>query len=283
MRGRRLGSALRRYRESKRLDLKHAGEAVGCSTSKISRLESGLSPARVGDVRILLDLYEIEDPERRSALERLARQSSKQGWWVDYRTSITNEFADLVTLEADASVIRTWQPVRIPGILQTPDCTRALLAATPAVITDDEIEAVVRIRQERRRVIAEAGTPFAAVIWEPALASPMPTHSAHVEQLKQIAAVAREESVMVQVLPAAEWAIARIAGHFVTFAFSSESDPEVAAIDGLNNTLIIENSDEVALYARAFGILQSAALSPTDSADCLRSLIDRVSQGGEKA
>ena len=106
IRGRRLGTALRKYRESLRFDLKDAAEAVGCSTSKISRLESGLSPARVGDVRILLDLYQIQDAELRARLESLARQSNKRGWWADYQATVKDGFTDFVTLEADASFIR---------------------------------------------------------------------------------------------------------------------------------------------------------------------------------
>ncbi|MGW0825858.1 helix-turn-helix domain-containing protein [Streptomyces sp. NPDC002845] len=282
VRSRRLGSALRRFREGLRLDLKDAAEAVGCSTSKISRLESGQSAARVGDVRILLDLYQVEDAERRAQLEHLARQSNKRGWWVDYQTTITSEFADFVTLEADASLIRTWQNVFVPGILQTPAYTRALIEAGPLVVPEEDIEEIVKIRQERQRAIEETGALFAAVIWEPALTSPMPDRSAHLEQLEQIIRIAQQKNTTIQVLPQSEWGAARIAGHFVTFSFGNESAPEVVAIDSLNNTVIIEDADELANYAYVFDALRSAALTPGDSLAYLRRRISKISQEEEE-
>lgn len=282
VRSRRLGSALRKLREGLRLDLKDAAEAVECSTSKISRLESGESAARVGDVRILLDLYQVEDAERRAQLEHLARQSNKRGWWVDYQTSITNEFADFVTLETDASLIRTWQNVFIPGILQTPAYTRAIIEAGPSVVPEDHIEEVVKIRQERRRAIEETGALFAAVIWEPALTSPMPSRSAHREQLEQIIKIARRQNTTIQVLPQSEWGPARIAGHFITFSFGNESAPEAVAIDSLNNTVIIEDANELANYAHVFDALRTAALNAGDSIAFLRKTIRNISQEEEE-
>jgi hypothetical protein len=58
--------------------------------------------------------------------------------------------------------------------LAAPAYTRALIEAGPLVVPDEHIEEIVKIRQERQRAIQEAGALFAAVVWEPALTSPMP-------------------------------------------------------------------------------------------------------------
>lgn len=277
IRGRRLGTALRKYRESLRFDLKDAAEAVGCSTSKISRLESGLSPARVGDVRILLDLYQIHDAEQRARLESLARQSSKRGWWANYQTTLKDGFTDFVTLEGDASFIRTWQTMFIPGILQIPEYTRALFEINPVAMPEGMIKEALKIRQERRRTVEEAGTRIAAVIWEPALTSPMPG-SDHRKQIDHIVKVARRKSTTIQILPQSQWAPARVVGPFVAFSFDEEWAPGAIALDALGGMLIVDDDEELARYGHAFDTLRSAALSPEESLAFLRQTVDGISQ-----
>lgn len=168
VRSRRLGAALKRLRLNACLDQEHAADAVACSTAKISRIESGTVSARVGDVRVLLDLYEVEDVVERQLLEKLARDSNKRGWWMDFDAGqpVREILGDFLSLESDATYIRTWQPVLIPGLLQTPEYTRALTDASPDVISEEAADMVVKVRQERRRVFEETGARFAAVIWE---------------------------------------------------------------------------------------------------------------------
>ena len=50
----RLGTGLKRLREQANLRLDAAAHELECSIAKISRLENGLGPAKLWDVRILL-------------------------------------------------------------------------------------------------------------------------------------------------------------------------------------------------------------------------------------
>ncbi|WP_247702479.1 helix-turn-helix transcriptional regulator [Streptomyces sp. F63] len=107
VRSRRLGAALRRYREAAKLEQQSAAEHIAGSITKISRLESGQVSARPGDVRLLLELYGVTDRETHLRLEQLARDSNKRGWWLDYPWAAKQEYADVITLESDATYIRT--------------------------------------------------------------------------------------------------------------------------------------------------------------------------------
>lgn len=62
---------------------------------------------------MLLDLYEVEDIEERRLLEKLARDSNKLGWWMDFTAGqpVREILSDFLLLESDATYIRTWQPV----------------------------------------------------------------------------------------------------------------------------------------------------------------------------
>ena len=62
----RLGIELRRLREEAGLTCEQVGERLDCSGTRISRIETGRISAGPGDVRELLDVYDIEGEEAAS-------------------------------------------------------------------------------------------------------------------------------------------------------------------------------------------------------------------------
>ncbi|WP_330317522.1 helix-turn-helix transcriptional regulator [Streptomyces platensis] len=282
---RRLGHALKRLRSAARLDQEHAAEAVACSTAKISRIESGAVSARVGDVRMLLDLYGVESTEERRRLETLARNSNKRGWWLDFEFQAPSmeRLGDYLSLETDATHIRTWQPVFIPGLLQTPEYTRALTEANPEALDEGVADAIVTVRQERRRVFEESGAWFAAVIWEPALTSPMPSAVAHRAQLAHLMEMAEQPRKSIQVLPHGEWAAARVAPAFVALSYANETAPDVIVQDTMVNSVILDGQEDMAGYVHAFDALRSAALTPGQSIAFIRNIMNGIAEGKEES
>ncbi len=245
--------------------------------AKISRVEAGISGSRVGDVRVLLDLYEVEDANMRVQLEHLARQSNKRGWWLDYAGVVSDEHADLIALETDASYIRSWQPLFVPGLLQTPSYFQTLIDASHTVYSPETVEKGIAVRRERARVLEEtSGSHFAAVIWEPALTAPMPSTKVHRQQLEHILNVAQRQNVTIQVLPFSEWGAAHMTSHFVMFSFGPEPAPEAVAFDITTSTVILENLEDTAKHARIFEALRSAALSPEKSLAFLQNAIGNI-------
>lgn len=276
VRSRRLGSALRRYREEARLDQIQAGEYIAGSKAKISRIESGESSARPGDVRLLLELYGVEDEATRRGLEQLARDSNKRGWWLDQPRPLSPEYADLLAMETDATYIRSWQPVMVPGLLQTPEYTKLLLDGGVTVYSPSEVDDIVTTRQERKRVIAEEGAQFAVVVWEPALTSPMPDSEVHRAQLRHIQDMARQRNVSVQVLPISAWQAARVSPHFIMFSFGPEPAAEAVSLDTLSSTVVLEDPDDLARHARVFESLRSAALTPSETMAFLQQAVKDI-------
>jgi transcriptional regulator with XRE-family HTH domain len=275
MRSRRLGATLKRYRLAAKRDQEHAAQALACSKAKISRVESGINSAKVAEVRYLLDLYGVTDTEEINRLEWLARNANKRGWWMDYQLPSTK--LEYIALETDASYIRTWQPVFIPGVLQTADYTRALVDATPEITSPETREAIVEVRQMRRRKFEESPTRFAAVIWEPALATPMPSSQTHADQLAHILTMAEEPNITVQVLPVSAWSAACSSPAFVALTFGADPSPEAVVLDTLINSVILEDLDDMAVYMHAFDNLRSSALAPERSIAFIRETLSHIS------
>lgn len=270
VRSRRLGGALRRYREAAKLDQQHAAEHIAGSKAKISRIETGQVTARPGDVRLLLELYGVEDREVYRQLEQLARDSNKRGWWVNYPWALDPQYADYITLESDATYIRTWQPLFMPGLLQTDGYIQALLEAGVTAPEAEAIERATTGRRERRKSIEEGGARYAAVVWEPVITAPMPSMDVHRDQLLHLTNVAQRRNVSFQVLPLSEWQAAHRASHFVMFSFGAEPAPEAVAFDSTTSTIFVEELEDMAKHSEIFEELRSAALTPTQTLSFLR-------------
>lgn len=274
VRSRRLGAALRRHRLAAQLDQATAAETIVSSIAKISRMESGHVSSRVLDVRALLDLYQVTDQEERARLERLARESNRRDWWLDYKQSVRAGYADHITLETDATHIRAWQPVLIPGLLQTASYIEAVIRTGPEYHPPERIAELVKVRLERQRRIREGEAHMTAIVWEPALANPMGGPEVHRAQLAGLLEIADNMNVTFQVLPASAGLIAGMSGPFTAFTFDSEAHVEAVTVENPRNTTVVEDSADLALYANTFDQFRSAALSPQETSDWIQRILN---------
>ncbi|MGW1746455.1 DUF5753 domain-containing protein [Streptomyces sp. NPDC002092] len=228
----------------------------------------------------MLELYGVEDRDVYQQLEQLARDANKRGWWLNYGWVAKDPgFADFITLETDATYIRTWQPLFVPGLLQTDDYLKTLLGSGLTVHSPEAIEEAVAIRQMRRKLIEEDGARFAAVIWEPALTAPMPSRKAHREQLLHVLNVAQRQNVRIQVLPVSEWRAAHLSSHFVMLSFGPEPGPEAVAYDTTSSTVVLEEPADMGTHARIFEALAAAALTPDQSLSFIRRMLREIPEG----
>src|SRR5260370_1301932 len=67
-------------------------------------------------------------------------------------TGIPAWFLDWVAIEREAVTLHTWQPALIPGLLQTPEYARAILASW-RLDTDGDIEAKLAARIDRQAIL----------------------------------------------------------------------------------------------------------------------------------
>ncbi|MCJ1677204.1 helix-turn-helix domain-containing protein [Streptomyces sp. APSN-46.1] len=273
VRSRRLGAALKRHREAAGIDQASAAEAILKSVSKVSRLEGGLTSASALEVRTLLDRYSVDDPKERARLEGWAKTGNQRGWWLDFQETVTPDYADHITLENDATHIRSWQTALIPGLLQTPEYAESVISAGPCFLTPERIKGLMQVRQERQKRIEEGGVQFAAVIWEPAITSLASHPALAVPQWQRLLDASQRHNVTVQMLPISASRAAGAAGPFVSFSFGDEPIVEAVAVENLPNTSVIEAPDDLALYVNAFDGLRSSALSPEETADRILQLL----------
>ncbi|WP_371478799.1 helix-turn-helix domain-containing protein [Kitasatospora sp. NBC_00315] len=276
MRSRRLGAALRTYRQAAGLDQADAAEKLMASVAKVSRMESGKVTSRPVEVRLLLDLYGVESAEERDRLESLARESNRRGWWLDHRGTVSENYASYIELESDATHIVAWQLALIPGLLQTPGFTLEVLDANPAVVPSENREEFVKVREARQRRIESGQVRLTAIMWEPAVTAPMLQADVHRDQLHHLLRVARLPNVTIQILPLSAGSAARVAGPFTGMSFGQDPALEAVSFESFSNLVVVEAAEELAGYAYALDTLRSAALTPEQTMAFITKTIRKI-------
>src|SRR5262249_491776 len=91
VRRRRLGAELRRLREGATMTIEEVAERLECLGSKISRIETGQIGVSPRDVRDLLTIYGVQEPDAESLIE-VAREARQKGWWQPYGAVLTGAY-----------------------------------------------------------------------------------------------------------------------------------------------------------------------------------------------
>ncbi|MFE2106337.1 helix-turn-helix domain-containing protein [Kitasatospora sp. NPDC059463] len=273
VRQRRLARTLKELRVDANLTLAQSARHLACAESKISRIEAAQSGIRLVDLRLLLDLYGVTDPESRGRMETLSREGRLRGWWDRYSETLSPLYADYIALESDASDMYSIQTLLVPGILQTEDYTRAVVKAQIEDATPDQIEILTKVRQERRSVLArEVPMRVWAVLSESALRHQVGGRSVMREQLRSLAESAESPNVNVQILPEASEIHAALFGPVTILSFPEVAETDVAYVDSLLSTLYIEEPGEVFKYANVFRRALAESLPHKESI----ALIERI-------
>jgi DNA-binding XRE family transcriptional regulator len=87
-----LGYRLRQLRQTARLSQQHVAAALECSTSKVSRIETGEVLPSTRDIRDLAELYQA-DPRERDALVAAARAAwpARTAWLLRRQRHLHND------------------------------------------------------------------------------------------------------------------------------------------------------------------------------------------------
>ncbi|AQS70793.1 helix-turn-helix transcriptional regulator [Streptomyces pactum] len=271
VRRRKLGAELRALRTSAGITSGEAARLVGWHQSKVSRIETGTSGAKPADVRILLDAYGVDDDQLRELLVMLAGSDDAGGrnhWWHAYRGVLPPTYRDFISLESQASAMRTLETTVVPGLLQTPEYARAVTRAAADGLPEERLDTLVEVRLARQDVLrAQPPLRLSAVLDEAVLRREVGGPGVMARQLARLVEAARLPHVRLQVLPFAAGAHIGVTGPFVIFSFSSTSDLDVVVLDHLTSSLHLERKEDLEAYTEAFNALLIHALSPEDSLD----------------
>jgi transcriptional regulator with XRE-family HTH domain len=268
-RRRRLGAELRRLREDAGLTIDRVAEALECSQSKVSRIETGQVSATPRDVRDMLELYRVSDAQR-EAMVQIAREARQQGWWQKF-VDVPDGVPAYIGLEVAATSIDVYMSLIVPALLQTADYARAVIGAVRPDLPGGEIDRRVELRMRRQALLDQEHPPALRVLLDDTvLRRPVGGPAVMAAQRRRLLEDAARSAVTIRVLEVEAGAHAGMDGPFTIFGFPAAAERDVVALDSAADALYLEDPEDVARYRRVFELLLPAARSPEDSAAIIR-------------
>jgi hypothetical protein len=263
VRSRRVSGELRRLRARSGHTCKTAGAALGISPSKISRIETGRIGLQADEVAALLGLYQASKPLREELLE-LVRRAAEPGWWQVQGSRLPELWQELIDFERSATAITNYEPLLIPGLLQTAEYAGALIAAANPALSEDEVETLVAARTARQALLGRPRSPrLLALLEEGVLRRVVGDPGLMRRQVRHLEDAATRPNVTVQVVPTAAGAHPGLEGPFVILEF--DGDPTIVHLETRRGSACLDEDEDIEATTIALQHLQQVALSPDDS------------------
>ena len=183
-------------------------------------------------------------------------------WKLVVRYAYPAWFRPWVELEQAATTIRSFQAQVVPGLLQTEEYARAVLAPSrPERAVADELLAALR---ERQLILTRQPPPeLWLVLDENVLRRHIGSRAVMRAQLERLVAAAESPSTVIQVVPYSVGGHAGAAGPFA--AMTLDEGPDVLYVDGFRQGQILADPADVKAALRTYDLLTATALSPDDS------------------
>jgi transcriptional regulator with XRE-family HTH domain len=257
------GAMLRFYRMKAGMSQDQLGGLVYLTGDMIGKVEAGQRAPSEQLVDAIEALPALATDGALTELREVLRDYLKRrpypGW-----------FADWPNKEAQAATLRSFQPLVVPGLLQTEDYARAVLRSRVGD-TDAEVEEMIAARMGRQVILDRDRPPTLWVILdEGVLRRPIGGPAVMGEQLRQLAKAARRPSIVLQVIPAATGAHQGLnGGAFVIADFGDDGGSAVGYQDTAVAGQIVESADEVSSLMLMWDTLKSEALPRSASLELL--------------
>ena len=257
------------------LTREEAAEAIRASEWKIHRLENGQVGFKERDLVDLLERYGVTDPDEVQELLDLAREANIPGWWQRYGDVLPQWFRSYVDLESAATLIRTYEGMFVPGLLQTDDYMRAVIRGAHLEDSAEEVGRKVRLRMARQTLLTREHPPrLWAVVDEAALRRPVGGPGVMRGQLERLLEATKLPNVTLQVLPFEAGAHAAMVGAFSVLRFPDQELQDVVYLEHISGASYLNKPDEVAQYLHVMESICVHAAAPDQTAELLSQLLD---------
>jgi transcriptional regulator with XRE-family HTH domain len=275
---RRLRSELRRARLDAGLTQEQVAAAMDWSLSKLIRIENGSVGISTNDLRAILLHYKITDDRRTSELLALARAARERSWWSVYSDSAPKPLLQLIEYEAAAFIARNFQPLVVPGLLQTEEYARASIQGLAPQMHPNRLETLVKIRMKRQELLQRSDVPLLFFIMDEAVVRRIVGgKDVTRRQLQRIIDVSDMPNVTIEVVPFSAGILPGLQSQFVIYEFPDAADDDVLYLENGRGTLLSrDDAEEVLSFREEFERLREASLEPEGSRDFLRTLIGEL-------
>jgi transcriptional regulator with XRE-family HTH domain len=257
---RRLRQELKEYRTLAGLTQREVAEAMDWSPSKVNRIEAGMVAVSINDLRALLTYFGVA-AEAVSELVDVARLSKRLSWGKDPAPDRAAE-ADYFADEKAAVVIRQFEPALVPGLLQTEEYMRA-------VVADARMEEGMRLERqvqtclERQRVLEQPEAPkMFFIIDEAVLHRRVGGWQTMPQQRQHLLELGSRRNISIQIVPFSRGAYTGLLGPFVLLDLGDRSSR--LYLEAQDEILVRDDAEETSRYLDQFQLLEHKLATEPD-------------------
>ncbi|AZM44939.1 transcriptional regulator [Streptomyces sp. WAC 06738] len=266
-----LGKRLQELRERAGLKREEAAKTLRVAPATVRRMETAEVALKVPYVQLLLQAYGI-DREEIDAFVALTEEANEPGWWQRFHDILPDWFSMYVSLEGAASLIRSYEPHFVPGLMQTEDYARHVLkVGSLGRVAPAEIERHVALRMKRQDLLTREDAPrFWVIVDETVLRRPVGDAAVMRAQVDRLLDVASLPNVTLQM---AEFRTGHHPGTyspFVLFRFAMPELPDMIYTEYLTGAVYLDGRREVATHLAALDHMAAQAATAERTKEILR-------------
>jgi transcriptional regulator with XRE-family HTH domain len=261
----RLARRLRALRQATGLSETKASRRADISQSKISKLEHGLLLPKAGDVEALCRVYgaAAKDQEELLSLVASLRSKATEPARVILARGAHRLQQRVGRLEASSSLLRSFQPCMVIGLLQTEAYAGAVFGTA---VKGRELERAVAARLERQAALHDERKRLVLIMSEGALRWHAGSPAVMVEQLQAIAEATKLPTVRIGIVPYSipMPVFPRHGWHMY--------DSDAVIVGTETGTATITDDEDIADYERLFATIEERAAFD----DAAREVLERI-------
>jgi hypothetical protein len=251
----------------------HACDILNWGRGKVGRFEANQwKRPEMSDIRDLIRIYGIEGDER-AEIEDLAIRARARPWWREYPEIFDSEFPGY---ENDATTIRVFMPLVLPGLLQTPAYTEALMRSGPRPPAYRRKAVDSRLRRQEILDRKDGSAPMvSAVVTEASLLYRWGLREDRREQIEHLVALGARRNVQLHIQRFEDGPPTGIVSMVNIFGFRDD-EPSLVFVETDYSVEEVSTPESVQGYIESFERARDAALEPADTTAYLERLAKRM-------
>ncbi|MFC3980670.1 helix-turn-helix domain-containing protein [Streptosporangium jomthongense] len=257
-----LGLALRRYREASGFTQEQLADRVSYSHSQVGQVErAGRRPSEMfiqqcdqvlGTKGALIDMFK----------EVVAEVRGAPTW-----------FRSWMEVEALAASIQSWEPLVVPGLLQTAEYAHAVISGN-VMTNEEQVEELTKLRMGRQSILQTSNAPLLWVVMdETVLMRPIGGKDVMRRQVERLLEAVKSPRIRVQIVPVAQGSTYGLLGGFVIAQIPGEADKVYLESPGMAR--ITDAPEIVREISANYSSLRSEAESQRGSISIMKEMLKR--------
>jgi hypothetical protein len=251
------------------------GLKASVSPRQVRRWESGKPPWPQPNARrvlvamfgLSLDALGFRPPYDPDAAERTSSPGALPGsWWRSHIDDVPESVPRLIAMESEATRFQVYEPVTIPGVLQSAEYALKVIHAHDPSLPAASAYQRHQLRIERANRFARSSVPASFILGEAALRRRVGGPRVLAEQLGHLLVLAsRRPDVTLQILPTES--VMTVAAPF--WILEGRTGERAVWLEGLTASVVVDRPDDVLTYGTAFDRLTAVALPAVESLECV--------------